>query len=298
MSPNSPGPLVLEPILTERIWGVQVLPAPYPQPEPGKPVGELWLTSLECRVQNGGSAGKTLGAMMPDFPLLMKVLLPKDKLSVQVHPNDEQAKAIGEARGKTECWYVLQADPGAEIALGLKPGVMLEDLPELIAEGSMEEKLQMVPVKAGDMIFVDAGTVHAIGPGVVVLETQQYSDITYRLFDYGRPRELHVQQALAVTRTGTSAGLVLPESMGEFTRLISCKYFVVDRFEMPAGKRTALRHADKLQILIAMEEGVTLRGGGAEIPLPRGKAVVLPLGSGEFVLEAREPGATMRVLQP
>ena len=165
MSESRLGPLVLKPIFKERVWGSLELPEPYPQPAPGKPIGEVWLTAEECVIDVGSVAGKTLGEALPGFPLLLKMLMPREKLSVQVHPNDAEAKLIGEARGKTECWYVLEAEPGAQVAVGLQDGVHVEHLSAAIADGSMEAKMKMLPVKAGDMVFVDAGTVHAIGPG-------------------------------------------------------------------------------------------------------------------------------------
>ena len=153
-----------------------------------------------------------------EFPLLVKILFPNDKLSVQVHPDDLQAQAIGQPRGKTECWYVLEAEPGAAVALGLKDGVTLDAVRSAIDDGSLEGLLTMVPVSVGDMVFVDAGTVHAIGPGVVLLETQQTSDTTYRMFDYGRPRPLHVEQGLGVTKLTTRAGKVAPQQRGGYIR--------------------------------------------------------------------------------
>jgi mannose-6-phosphate isomerase len=304
------GPLVLEPIFAERVWGAAELPAQYAQPAPGKRVGEVWLTAAECRVRSGSLAGQTLAELATahpqamgaadgaGFPLLIKVLLPHDKLSVQVHPDDAGARQLGEPRGKTECWYVLEAAPGAEMAVGLKDGVDLEQVRAAIADGSMESLMRMLPVKAGDMVFVDAGTVHAIGPGVVVLETQQYSDITYRLFDYGRPRELHVEQGLAATRTETKAGLVAPEEKQGFTRVVSSEYFVVDRFALRAHESCALGEADKLQILFAREAGCTLVAGGERFELPQGFAVVLPAEGREYAIEASGAREVVRILKP
>ena len=184
--------------------------------EAGHPVGEAWLTSVDCAVEGQSSATlgdmtrvwpKEFGADKPgEFPLLMKFLFPREWLSVQVHPNDAEAQAIGQPRGKNECWYVLSAEPGAKLALGFREEMTPEEIERAIHEGTLESKLKYVPVKAGDMVYVDAGTIHAIGPGMVVLETQQYSDTTYRLYDYGRPRELHLKDGLAVTKPQTGCG--------------------------------------------------------------------------------------------
>ena len=213
-------------------------------------MGEAWLTGPQSVVETGAMAGRTLAAVAAEmgegaggamadgdaeFPLLVKLLFPNDKLSLQVHPDDAHAQAMGQPRGKTECWYVLEAQPGAAVALGLKPGATVDVVRAAIAAGTMEDWMEFVPVTAGEMVFVDAGTVHAIGPGVVLLETQQTSDTTFRMYDYGRPRELHVEQGLKVMKTHTAAGKVRPRQMDGFVRLIEQKYFVVDRYEVAAG---------------------------------------------------------------
>ena len=223
-------PFRLEPEFNHRIWGMNSL-APWYETAVGEPIGEAWLTASSCLVATGADRGKAFAAVAGEFPLLVKMLFPNDKLSIQVHPDDEEAQAMGQHRGKTECWYVLEARPGATVALGLKPGVTLEALRESAADGTMEALVEMVPVSVGEMIFVDAGTVHAIGPGVVLLEVQQTCDITFRLYDYGRPRELHLEQGLKVTKMKTRAGKVASRAMQGFVRLIEERYFVVDRFE-------------------------------------------------------------------
>ena len=283
------GPLLLSPIRSERIWGVTSLEPWLDVSGLEKPVGEAWLTSVECPIDAGSLRGSTLAEAVerfpellaePEvggFPLLIKILFPQEKLSVQVHPNDAQARASGEARGKTECWYVLSAEPGATIALGFREALSVEEIRAAIGDGTLEDKLAHVPVKAGDMVFVDAGTVHAIGPGVVILETQEYSDITYRLFDYGRPRPLHLDQGLAVTRIETGAGAVAPVERGEHTELVRSDYFVVDRFDMTAERSVELGCAEELQVLIALAEGCTLVSeDGDAMALPKAHAVVLP----------------------
>ncbi len=285
------GPLVLSPIQTERIWGVTSLEPWFDAPKLEKPIGEAWLTSVECPITAGSLRGETLGsaaARFPEllaaqevggFPLLIKILFPREKLSVQVHPNDAQARAAGlpNGQGKTECWYVLSAEPGATVAVGFREPLTLDQVCEAITNGTLEDKLDHVPVKAGDMVFVEAGTVHAIGPGVVILETQQYSDVTYRMFDYGRPRELHLDQGLAVTRVTTGAAAVAPVEVEQHTELVRSDYFVVDRFDMLAERAVELGGKEELQILIALAEGCTLVSqDGDAMALPKAHAVVLP----------------------
>ena len=226
-------PFRLEPKYVERIWGTADLRPWYDFVSDGKadPIGEVWLTGDACLVVTGPLAGSTLGAVfaghskammgatVPESaqgasPLLLKVIFAREKLSVQVHPDDRLAQKYGQPRGKTECWYALAAEPGAEVAAGLKPGVTLETVEREVADGTLESSLEVLPVAAGEMVFVDAGTVHAIWPGSVLLETQQNCDITYRLFDYGRPRELHVAKALEAIRLVTSAGKEAPLEAG------------------------------------------------------------------------------------
>src|SRR6201996_2470045 len=185
-------PFRIAPFFSPRPWGTRDL-SPWYDYRPAEPVGEAWLTGPQCLIETGDQQGRTLselaaaypGALLGphrnevgDYPLLIKILSPHEKLSVQVPPDDAMAQQSGEPRGKTECWYVLKAEPGASVELGLKPGTSIEAMRKAIADHTLEDKLQYVPVKAGDMVFVDANTVHAIGPGMTVLETQQYSDVT------------------------------------------------------------------------------------------------------------------------
>lgn len=304
-------PFALNPILVERIWGVDDLAPWHGAGTEGKAIGEIWLTAETCKAGSGTTAGRTLAELTADaperfgdprhegFPLLIKLLFPREKLSVQVHPNDTEAQALGMPRGKTECWYVLQAEPGAEVAVGFREPLTVDEVAASIRDGSIESKLRMISVKAGDMVFVDAGTVHAIGPGMVVLETQQYSDTTYRLWDYGRPRELHVEAGMNVTRTATKAGLITPEPMGDLTRLVTSEYFAVDRFSLVAGVSQPLGDAGKLQILIALNDGAALQAEGATpIALPRGQALVVPVQERAFALESNGAVEVIRVLQP
>src|SRR5205085_8955623 len=220
-----------------------------------EPIGEAWLTGDECRIvfspghPEGGGAldGMTLGeatkkfgadlvgeqAPQKDrFPLLIKFLFPREKLSVQVHPDDEGARRLGQPCGKTECWYCLQAEPGAQVGLGLKPGVTRESFAQSIRENRAEELMNWIDIHAGDLIYVPAGTVHAIGPGSILVETQQNSDTTFRLYDYGRPRPLHVEQGLEAAKFDAPAGKVAPRSRGARSLLVDSPSFTVETFAM------------------------------------------------------------------
>jgi mannose-6-phosphate isomerase len=169
--------------LVEKPWGRTELPAMFDETN-GRKIGELWFDGPD------------------DAPLLVKYLFTSERLSVQVHPNDEQARARGLPRGKSECWYVVEAEPGASIGLGLKREVEAEELRAAAINGSIVELLDWRPVEAGDFLAVPAGTIHAIGGGISLVEIQQNSNVTYRLYDYGRPRELHLEDALAVANRG------------------------------------------------------------------------------------------------
>jgi mannose-6-phosphate isomerase len=266
-------PFRLSPTFSARIWGRESLAPWYGSTGTDEKVGEAWLTGPKCVVEDGPLKGKTLEEAWPEFPLLVKILFPNDKLSVQVHPDDEQAQAIGQPRGKTECWYVLEAEPGATVACGLVDGATVADVAAAIEAGALESLLKMVPVRVGDMVFVDAGTVHAIGPGVTLLEVQQTCDVTYRLYDYGRPRELHLEAGLQVVKPQTDAGLVAPQDRGGFTRLIQAKYFIVDRYEIAPGNPIVLQNRAAGCVVGLAGYGLV---GGVEIFA--GKAVILPLG--------------------
>ena len=314
-------PFRLSPFFSPRPWGTRDL-SPWYDYKPAEPIGEAWLTGPECVVETGVHQGRTLAELaaaepdallgqprlQDDYPLLLKFLFPHDKLSVQVHPDDTMARQTGEPRGKTECWYVVEAQPGAAVALGLKPGTTLEAMRQAILDHTLETMVEQVPVAAGDMIFVDAGTVHAIGPGVVLLETQQTSDLTYRLYDYGRPRALHVERGLAATRLHTAAGKVAPQQQGSRTRLIEQEYFTVDRIPVAAGDAYTSAsdpgaYRGVPHTLVALEGAATVEAEGCEpVELLRGRPVVVPASvPGYRILAtgaAAEPASILRSQPP
>lgn len=284
-------PLLLTPEFSPRPWGARSL-APIYQEFPnsnGEPIGESWLTGDNCKVVNGPLAGKTLGdvakqfgrelvgktAPQPDrFPLLMKFLFPRDRLSVQVHPDDLGAQRLGQPCGKTECWYVLAAEPNAEIGLGLKPGTTREELKRAIEEVRAEELLNWINVKPGEIYYVDAGTVHAIGAGSILVETQQNSDTTFRLYDYGRPRELHVENGLEATKEVTRAGKVLGAKPPV---LIESPYFVVEKHALKGSQTLEIAAGSSAQSLVAVNGYGVIEAPGCDlVTFARGEAVVIP----------------------
>lgn len=294
-------PFGVKPWFSERVWGKLDLRPWYAETGTTELVGEAWLTGPQCLVETGPYTGQTLASVSErlggEFPLLVKILFPADKLSVQVHPDDAQARALGETRGKTECWYVLEAETGATVALGLKPGVGAKEVAASVESGTMESLMHHVPVSVGDMLFVDAGTVHAIGPGVVLLETQQTSDVTYRLYDYGRPRELHLEKGLQVMKSHTAAGKVAPKVMDGFTRLIEQKYFVVDRFEAATSSRVNVSF-DGPGCLVGLAGRGVVIDGGEPVELIPGKAVVVPAAGVSVVVETSSGISFARCVAP
>src|SRR6266849_7706529 len=271
-------PLSMQPAFDPRPWGTLDLSPIYPNHKFEEKIGEAWLTGDDCKVANGALTGKTLSQLSEQyqrdlvgdaardarrFPLLLKFLFPHEKLSVQVHPDDEQARRVGQPWGKTECWYVAHAAPGAQIALGLKPGVTVSQLEQAIQEKRAEDLLNWLNVYAGDMIYVAGGTVHTLGPGSVIVETQQQSVTTSRLYDYGRPRELHLKEGLAAVKERTASGKVLRPAPGKVNgqnnrheSLVAAPYFVVDTYELkePHNFRTKDKSGkDSVQIMVAVE---------------------------------------------
>jgi len=308
-------PFRLAPQFVERIWGTADLRPWYDHVTAGgsgrQPIGEVWLTGDACKVETGEMTGKTLAdvfaenaqAMLGEpaakrmdgqSPLLLKVIFAKEKLSVQVHPDDRLAQKYGQPRGKTECWYALAAEPGAEVAAGLKSGVTLEAVERGVADGTLEESLEVVPVAAGDLVFVDAGTVHAIWPGSVLLETQQNCDLTYRLYDYGRPRELHVAKALEAIRLKTAAGKVAPQRLEDRTVLVNRDYFCVEKIAIH-GVRTgsSMPDADEVDAGLAYlfaaggsgRISATVSGDFEPFELPKCSIVAVPAAAPDWQIE-------------
>ncbi len=328
-------PLLMQPAFDPRPWGTLDLSAIYPNAKFTERIGEAWLTGDNCVVANGPLAKRTLADLSKEFgsefvgtaardpqrfPLLLKFLFPEEKLSVQVHPDDATAQRFGEPWGKTECWYVAHAKPGAQIALGLKPGVTTAQFEQAIQENRAEDSLNWINVYQGEMIYVAGGTVHTLGPGVVIVETQQQSDTTYRLYDYGRPRPLHLERGLASVKDRNASGKVIRPApvmihggRSRESTMIAAPYFNVDMFELKephvfstaAAEQNGSRKNDagktSAQILVALEGcGVVVVQGRDPVTLAKGDAVVIPAVVQSFMvrpqwavefLKASVPGA-------
>lgn len=305
-------PFLMQPLFDPRPWGTLDLSPIYSKRFQEK-IGESWLTGDNCKVNNGHLAGKSLaevaakyqrelvGDAAPNsdrFPLLAKFLFPHEKLSVQVHPNDDDARAIGQPWGKTECWYVAHATTKAEIGLGLKAGVSRTEFEKAIHDNRAEELLNWINVSAGDMIYVAGGTVHTLGPGAIIVETQQQSDTTFRLYDYGRPRELHLKDGLRVIKEQAASGKVKPAPASNFgsngnrlQALVAAPYFTVDKLEVHREQEFDLtgRGRSSAQILVAVSGAAMLEARGHEpVRFGKGDAVVIPAAIHKFRIVPEE----------
>ncbi len=278
------------------------------------------MTGSECRFADGPFQGQKLGdawpAMPPEwmgtlarradiFPLLVKFIFSEDKLSVQVHPNDEYAAHHEQAaggRGKTEMWYAVQASAGAEVLVGLHPEVTLEKFKRAIADGTAEDCLQHVPLRSGDGIFVPAGTAHTIGAGLVLCEIQQHSDLTYRVYDYnrrhaqGRARELHIENALNVMRFGLQMGgkvepVRVQKGSTTQTYYAACPYFVGEKWEFaePVTWATSREH---FELLIFLEGSGSLKWGSERVDYGPTQVWMIPAALGECQIEPGESASS------
>lgn len=230
--------------MVEKPWGKDVLPAPFVAPV-GQRIGEVWFEPP---------------AALPG--LLVKYLFTSEKLSVQVHPSDAQTIAQGLGhQGKTECWLVIGADPGAALGIGFGKTLDADQLRAAALDGSIEQLLEWIPVRSGDFFYIPANTVHAIGAGISLIEVQQNSDITYRLYDYGRPRELHLDAGIAVARGEPHDRAlrrhIAPE--GNLT-LVDGPLFRLDRLAGAPDPATALRYAGAPLLVIPLQGEVQVAG--------------------------------------
>ncbi|GAB6931968.1 type I phosphomannose isomerase catalytic subunit [Calditerricola satsumensis] len=308
----NPYPLLLEPTFHERIWGGTALADLFGYALPSPLIGECWAVSAHPNgpsvVKNGPLAGKTLldvwaayrswfGPLAADrFPLLVKLIDANDDLSVQVHPDDAYARAHeGGEPGKSECWLILKAAPGASLVYG-HTATTREELAAHIQRGEWDRLLTRVPVKPGDFLYVPSGTVHAIGKGIVLLEVQQNSDVTYRLYDYdrrdasGRPRPLHVDKALDVVTVPACVPVVAPAVRhcpgATVTRYVRTRHFAVERWTVHGtAALDAVRTA--FAALSLLDGACLVRWRGGELLLRKGDHALVPVLEGGAELVGR-----------
>ncbi len=318
-----PEPFRIEPTFVPRIWGARALAPLYPEksnlPEP---IGEAWLTGIDCKVASGPFAGKTLGEAwreMPpewrgtrftepgDFPILIKFIFPNDKLSIQVHPDDAYAAAHEQAaggRGKTEMWHSLYAESEAGVLIGLDPKVDKESFIKAMENGALEDLFVHWRVQPGDTFFVPAGTPHTIGSGMVLCEIQEYSDLTYRVYDYGRvdakgiPRELHIKKALDVIQFGRPIGaktsrIPLRAHGSEVSLIAACRYFATERWKI--GVETNVpRCAEHFELLVILTGNGNLSWETGSAKFQNGECWLVPAGMEKLALV---PGSLLKVLR-
>ncbi len=248
----------------EKVWGATDLLPWYPQST--QKIGEVWFEA--------------------DLPLLVKFVFTSERLSVQVHPNDDFAAGHENSRGKTEMWYVLRADPGAQLAIGFRESISTERLRAASLSGEIEQLMNWVEVQAGDAFFIPAGTVHAIGGGLAICEIQQHSDITYRLYDYGRPRELHLEKAVQVAFTEASApkSVMLP---------IDCQYFHTE-LAMTSSSLLYKPELERFHMLIFASGMGTIAGRAFR----EGEAWLIPAAGAPFSIEPEGPVKFLRTWVP
>lgn len=260
----------------ERIWGRRRLPAPFDDESREAPIGEAWFSET----------GRD------DAELLVKYLFTSERLSVQVHPGDAEARARGHARGKDEAWLVLEAEPDAVIGLGLTRPAFPEELRGAALDGSIEHMLDWKPVRAGDFFYSPAGAIHAIGAGLSLIEIQQNLDLTYRLYDYGRPRELHLDDAVAVATPAPYRPPFAVVEHGPGRRVLAAGLaFVVERWTF--DRRARVRSDDGQLQLIPVASGGAIDGAAlaaGTVWRVEGEAAIDP-GAGLDLLAAYPGGA-------
>jgi len=304
-------PLVFEPILQDRIWGGTKLKTDLGKNIPTQTTGESWeLSAVEGNVsvvKNGAFAGKPLTDLLEDypddilgtavhkrfgkqFPLLFKFLDAREDLSIQVHPNDALAKERHNSFGKTEMWYVMQADEGSRIIVGFNHKSSAEEYLEKLESKKLIDILNEVPAKKGDVYFLETGTIHAIGAGIVIAEIQQTSDITYRIYDWdrvdanGNGRQLHVQEALDAMNYNTT------DTQKEYTKeentsnaMVDCPYFTTNFLPLN-GTANITKNGESFTVYICTEGEYTIEMDGETYNFKKGDTVLVPAAVGAFSL--------------
>jgi mannose-6-phosphate isomerase len=267
-------PIKLETRRVEKPWGRTELPPAFGATS-GERFGEIWFAGEDAA----------------NLPLLLKYIFTSERLSIQVHPNDEQARALGLPHGKNECWYILDAEPGAVLGLGLKAPANRETLRQAALDGSIEQLIHWRPVKAADVLYVPAGTIHAIGAGISLLEVQQNIDVTYRLYDYGRPRELHLDDGMKVAKPLPYPDEFASQAAEPGDRvLVSMPHFTLLRCSNSGAEADRLSGRDRWAVPISgsvQSDGIAARTGEC-LFLPAGAALEVSDDS-ELLLAAPGP---------
>ncbi len=301
----------MRPALHTKPWGGRRLHTVLHKALPtDEPYGESWELHDTATIANGPLAGRTLGDALREyghelvgpgndpsvgFPLLAKFLDAAEWLSIQVHPNDEQARTLdGEARGKSEAWYVLATEPGAQLIMGVQPGTPPDALAQAIYDNTLERLLVYTEVQVGDVLPVTPGTIHALGPGLLIYEIQQSSDLTYRLYDWGRmgldgkPRPLHIEKSLAVSNLQSlpeikhTGGNAMP-----VVDIVQTPYFTTLLHQLTPRNGTRITldtQARQFHILTCIEGDVTIEAGDTRLDVAMGQTALIPASVGRYTL--------------
>lgn len=309
-------PMLMRPVSKEIIWGGDKLKREYNKTAPFEKLAESWELSVRsnemCIIDNGEYAGVEVGAFIgrspisvmgtnsekyDRFPLLIKFIDANDKLSIQVHPDNEYSLEHEGELGKTEMWYIIDAEPGAKLVYGLTDGCTVDELADAVKNGKTEDKMLYTEVKPGDVYFIPSGQVHAIGAGILIAEIQQNSNITYRVYDYerrqadGSLRQLHTEKALDVIKVRSEKEIdairfsVPCESTGEV--LCSCEYFTSVKYKSTTGAPIGLTADEKsfVSILVINASDAVIISDGYTFPIEKGESYFIPAGTGEIVID-------------
>jgi mannose-6-phosphate isomerase len=301
--------MLLDPALHVKVWGGRRLDSLMHKTLPSaEPYGESWEMHDTAQVANGALAGRTLGELLGTFgaelvgkmsdpnegmPLLVKLLDATEWLSVQVHPDDAQAAELeGDPRGKTEAWYVVAAEPHSRLVIGVRTDSTREEIAEAIRASHLEDLLVYAPVVAGDVLFIPAGTIHALGPGVLVYEIQQSSDVTYRLYDWGRvgldgkPRDLHIEKSLAVAQIGSLPTIrSTAAETGVSVQIIDSPFFGTTLHQTAESLVELDTEGKVFHVLTCVDgEAEIAAAGHAPLTLSMGRTALIPAVLGRYTL--------------
>lgn len=305
-------PIKLKPEFKEIIWGGNRLKNEYNKISSLNNIAESWELTVRSDGMNVIDGGEFDGITMEKyinqngfsvvtnkdinrFPLLIKFIDAEDNLSIQVHPDDEYGMRTANSLGKTEMWYIIDAKPGAKLVYGLKEGCSVEMLRDAIKNNTVEEMLNYVSVKKGDVFFIPSGLVHAIGAGILLAEIQQNSNITYRVYDYnrigkdGKPRDLHIADALnvIVNRTNDEIDKIrFSTNVKNDTTLASCEYFTVDKYVLD-GKINLNTDLNSFNSILCLDGNGTLEFNGEIFPITKGDSYFVPANLGDYSINGK-----------
>lgn len=298
-------PLKLKPAIKDYIWGGNKLKTDFNIASTKNKIAEAWELSTHedgsSTVLNGEFKGKTLSEVLSiwgiECPILIKLIDAKDDLSIQVHPDDEYAQKFENSNGKTEMWYIIDCDKDASLIYGFKKNISKEELKKAVQNDTLLEILNKVKVKKGDIFFIEAGTVHSIGKGILLAEIQQSSNITYRVYDYGRvgvdgkPRQLNIDKALEVAKLkvaniNTQQELITKTDGYEQTLLTKCDYFIVNKLNIET-KAELISKDNSFTSLIILEGKGSIKFENDLLEFDKGDSFYIPPSFGLYTIEGR-----------